>query len=91
MYYALVAGLIIGDISIGGIKKATMIKDIITLLKFIFWLIVHHVTNKDASLPQQRIDNAKTAAATADDARLNAAIDAARQRMQNNAAGGGNK
>jgi hypothetical protein len=65
-----------------------MLKKLFQVFAFVGWLIQRLLTRKDAHEPQQRIDDARTQAATGDDAGLNASLDAARDRLRDKGTGG---
>ncbi len=54
---------------------------ILKILNGLLWLIQRFFKRKDANEPQARIDTAKTAAATDNDALLNQSVDDARMRL----------
>lgn len=65
-------------------------KALLQILADIFWLIVRGVKRSDANAPQQTLDQARTDAATDNDAQLNADLDAAADRLRDPNSGQGN-
>ncbi len=60
-----------------------MIKSALSIISSIFWLVLRFFKRKDANEPQRILDQARDASARKDDATLNAALDAAADRLRN--------